>query len=123
MVSSTIKSSGGTYPDVDTWEANSVDGDSITGSCESSADLLTADTTINIPNTGGYTYLLTADAANQVSTPTYANLTSKARLVSTSSNCLVISTTGVVIEKIGFLASSGGQCISINNAMTLRRCI
>lgn len=123
MVSTTIGAAG-TYPDIDTWESSTVDGDNATGTCLDSADLATAAIIENIANTGSWIYLLTANSSCEITSPTYANATSKARLSVASGTPLTISGTGFVCERIAVIDSAGAnQAIRVNSATTLYRLI
>lgn len=131
-VSSTIKTSGGTFTTVAAWDAAILDGDNEIGSCESSAALQTGGCTFAAPNTGTpkWTRLLTAASANAVAAPTYSECTSKARIEHTSPGLLAraftISGHGYTIEKIGIYVNNGVLSYGFGTSgaydVTLRRC-
>lgn len=128
MITSTIKTSGGTYSTIAGWAAGITGADDETGSCESSANLQS--TELHLDDTGrtGRTYILTAATENAPTSPTYSQVTSKARIQVDAPGlfhyaCKVTGTW--TIEKIGIVLTNGGLCYVFGQAaaasVTVRR--
>lgn len=126
MKSRTI-GSGGDDADIPTWEAQIDDSDSETGTCIQSAALDGgSQVTYNVTLTGGHAALLTANAGSAVAAPTWAALTSKARIEGSGfSPIFNISGDGLTVEKIGVRATSGNAhaIATAIGTFAIRRCV
>ena len=119
---------GGATADYSTaaaWETSIADTDHETGTWIYAGQLDTSGVTINASNTGGWTYLMTADSASAITKPTRAELAAKARIgvATASQTALTIATTGVIWEKVGISGSSDSSVnvMLFSSPGTLRR--
>ena len=119
---SRTRGSGGNDADVQAWEAQiSSNQDETTTAIDSADHKGSGTATINA--TGGYTYKITADSSSELKTAKAADTRAKARIGSSGAGnaSMLINTSGVIVERIGFISEDTASIVVLSYDVQLRR--